>query len=178
MSDDLERLLSEITHRGAPPELRSRVMEVVAKELNADARTRASLPTLGLAAVAAAFVLSLALNYQVNRASERRLAKILGPIPPSKQALELANDIAAITDAETGRWAYERLAPKRDSVQEIPKHARELQRLIHELALDLPETDHEAPQENPRLDRAVGRRLGGGLPVIRCVLHVEHVQRA
>src|SRR5690606_20574872 len=166
------------TPRGAPPELRSRAMEAVAKELNADARPRGSLPALGLAAVAAAFVLSLALNHQVNRASERRLARILGPIPPSKQALELANEIAAITDAETGRWAYELLAPKSDAVREIPKHARELQRLIHEVTLDLPETDHETPQENPRLDRAVGRRPAGGLSVVLRVLHVEHVQKA
>jgi len=178
MSDDVERLLSEITPRGAPPELRPRILEAVAEDLNAARRPRASRSVLALAAVAAALVLSLALNYQVSRASERRLARILGPIPASRRALELANEIAAITDAETGRWAYERLAPKRGAEQAIPKHARELQRLIHELTLDLPETDDEAPEENPRLDRAVGRRPGGGLPVVRRVLHVEHVQEA
>lgn len=177
MSDELERLLSQITPRGAPPELRPRVLEAVAEELDSR-RRRGNRPALALAGVAAALVLSLALNYQVSRASERRLTRILGPIPASKRALELANDIAAITDAETGRWAYERLAPKREAVQAIPEHAKELRRLIHELTLDLPETDHEAPQENPRLDRAVGRRPGGGLPVVRRVLHVEHVQRA
>ena len=62
----------------------------------------------GLAA-AAALLASLLLNHVVNTTMDRRLAAVLGPRPVPRQAAEIAADIAALTDSQTGKWAFDRL---------------------------------------------------------------------
>ncbi|MDR3622481.1 MAG: hypothetical protein P4L85_24230 [Paludisphaera borealis] len=151
MNDDVERLLRQATPRGAPPELRGRVLAAVADELDSVARPGRSL-RLPLA-VAAAVLVSLASNVLVSDAVDRRLAIALGPIPVQKQAAEIADDVASLTDPPTGRWAYERLtaSPRRDD--EAQQYAARLQRMIQHFTFDPQGAADETPRENPQMDR-------------------------
>jgi len=149
--NDVERLLQSATPRGAPPELRDRVLAAVADELDSSARPGRSLhPAL---AVAAAVVVSLASNVLVSDAVDRRLAIVLGPIPVQKQAAEIADDISSITDAPSGRWAYERLTAGRSRDDEARQYAVRLQQMIQHFTFDPQGAADETPRENPQMDR-------------------------
>ncbi len=79
MNEDIEKLLSGLAPRGAGPELRERVLAVVAGQLPAAAPSpwlrRSAL------AVATSLLVGIALNVWVNSAADRRLAEFLGPPP-------------------------------------------------------------------------------------------------
>jgi hypothetical protein len=175
MNEDVERQLRQVTPRGAPPELRSRVLAAVADQLRLatplPSRRRPFRPAL---AVAASLVVSLALNYWVNDTIDRRLAIVLGPPPVPKQAAEIADEIAAITDPATGRWAYEQLAASRPRDDDARQYAVRLQQMIQQLTVDMKETANEATQKNPHM----GRDRSGScdrLPAdAQCVLRLEH----
>ena len=151
MNDDIERRLRQVTPRGAPPELRSRVLAAVAGELHAVTHSRRThRPGL---AVAAALLAGLALNYWVNDTLDRRLAIVLGPPPVHRQAAEIAADVASITDPSTGQWVYERLAAGRPRDDDGRQYAVRLQQMIQQFTVDLKETADETPQKNPQMDR-------------------------
>jgi hypothetical protein len=86
MNDDIERLLSELTPRGAGPELRPHVLAAVADQLEA---ARPS-PWLRRAAigVAASLLVGVALNVWVSLVADRQLAQLLGPPPAAGQNAE------------------------------------------------------------------------------------------
>jgi hypothetical protein len=172
MNDDVEHLLRQVTPRGAPPELRGRVLAAVAEELDSTARSGWRLrPSM---AVAAAVMVSLAANVLVSDAVDRRLAIALGPIPVQKQAMEIADDIASITDASTGRWAYERLAarPRRDD--EARQYAARLQRMIQQFTFDPQGAADETPRENSQMDRDRRGSRDRRPPDAQYVLRLEH----
>lgn len=153
MSDDLERKLRQVTPRSAPPELRLRVLAAVADELNLVTPSRRP-PRLALAvAVAATVLVSLAMNFVVSDAVDRRLAIVLGPRPVQRQAAEIAADIASVTDSTTGQWAYERLASDRPRGDDAHRYALRLRRAIQQFTVDLGETTDETPRKNPQVDR-------------------------
>jgi hypothetical protein len=87
MNDDIEKLLSGLTPRGAGPELRPRVLAAVAEQLQA-----APSPWLrrSALAVAASLLVGIALNVWVNQAADRRLVQLLGPLPPASQDAQRA----------------------------------------------------------------------------------------
>jgi hypothetical protein len=179
MNDDIERRLRQVTPRDASPELRPRVLAAVADQLQAST----PLPSRRLrfrpaVAVAATLLASLALNYWVNDTIDRRLAIVLGPPPISRRAAEMADEIAAITDAATGRWAFERLAASRPRDDDVRVYAVRLQQMIQRLTADMNYTLNEAPQKNPQVD---WNRRGSRdrHPVdAQCVLRLEHGYRA
>jgi hypothetical protein len=150
MNDEIERLLSQATPKGAPPELRARVLAAVADELNS-ARPRWRIPPF--LAAAAAVLIALISNYLVSEAVDRRLAAALGPIPVRRQAAEIAADVAMITDPTTGRWAYDRLteSPRRDD--EPRRYADRLRRMIQLFTFDPQGVADETPRKNPQMDR-------------------------
>jgi hypothetical protein len=152
MSDDLELRLRQVTP-GAPPELRRRVLAAVAVELNSVRRPRRPLRRVLAVAVAAAVLVSLAMNYVVSDSIDRRLAVVLGPRPVRRDAAEIAADIAAVTDATTGRWAYERLASDQAHDFDALRYAVRLRQVIEQLTVDLEEIIDETPRTNPQVGR-------------------------
>jgi len=127
--EEMERILRQVTPRGADAALRGRVLaavgcgEAVGPVVPAGSipPSRKSAGTAGPTnweriywpVAAAAILLGLVLNYWVAKTGSERLAQIMGPPAVSKQAADVAADIAAITDEATGRWAYDRLAASR-----------------------------------------------------------------
>jgi hypothetical protein len=99
MSDDLERLLGQLRPRGPASELRPRVLGAVNNEL----RRRGSPPWLRwyAAAVAAALLLGVFLNYWVSSRQDERLARLIGPPPVPRTVAEVAKAVEEVTDAET-----------------------------------------------------------------------------
>jgi hypothetical protein len=99
MSGDLERLLEQLTPRGAPAPLREQVLAEVGRELRPGPSVR--LRRWGWAALAASLFLGVALNLGVTRAHEARLAQIYGPEPVPRQIQELTRTVAKVTDEQT-----------------------------------------------------------------------------
>jgi hypothetical protein len=179
MNDDIERRLRQVTPRDAPPELRTRVLAAVAGQLQADtplpSRRRPFRPAI---AVAASLLASLALNYWINDTIEGRLAIVLGPPPISRRAAEIADEIASITDPETGRWVYERLAASGPRDDDVREYAVRLQQMIQRLTADMKETVHEAPQKSPQMDWNRRGSRDCHPADAQCVLRLEHWYRA
>jgi hypothetical protein len=177
MSDEIERLLSRPTPRGAPPALRDRVLAAVAEELDAARPRRRFSPSL---AAAAAVLVALASNYLASEAVDRRLAVALGPRVPQKRAAEIAADVASLTDPATGRWAYERLTAAGDRDEEVRRYADRLQKMIQLSTFDLDSTgaDDEAPPKNPQMDRDLHGGRDRRPPAAQYVLRLEHRQTA
>ncbi len=166
--DDVEQRLSQLTPRGARPELRGQVLEKLASELEnfATAPKEFGSPRLRRSAwaVAASLLLGIGLNVWADKASERHLARLFGPPPISKQAMEIANAVEKITDAETGRWVYQRLAtPRRsgDASAAYAKHYAAMEQLIRELNLVSKDSYHETLQKDSEVDRDRTRRIDG-----------------
>jgi hypothetical protein len=170
MNDEIERLLSQATPKGAPPELRARVLAAVADELNS-ARPRWRIPPF--LAAAAAVLIALISNYLVSEAVDRRLAAALGPPVVRKEAAEIAADVAAVTSPETGRWVYERLSAAEGPAESFDQYAERLRRMIQVYAFDPMGADDEAPPKNPQMDRDLrGSRDRRPLDA-PCVLRLE-----
>jgi hypothetical protein len=133
MNDDIEQRLGHLTPRGPRAELRPQVLAAVAGQLQADRESRRFRRSALV--VAASIVLGVALNIGLSRASDRRIAKLLGPPPLSKQALEIAEFVGKATDAETGQWVYRQLAPtptSGDGRAAYAAYCEMLQQLIEE----------------------------------------------
>lgn len=125
--DDLEKRLQELTPTRASQELRTKTLAAIGQLLASDAAnspvTIAEKPAKTsrgwsgwvAGAVSLLLLLSIATNWWVNRSLDQRLAAIMGPPPRQKQADEIAQEIAAITDEQMGEWMYQRLTRK-------PKH--------------------------------------------------------
>jgi hypothetical protein len=108
------------------------------------------------AAVAASLLLGIGLNVWVSKESERRLAELFGPPPVSRRAMEIAESIERITDAETGRWVYRRLAVPISSAAFAAARAEYCERvkkLIDQLQTVSKDFDHETPQKAFEMDR-------------------------
>jgi hypothetical protein len=170
MNDDVERLLRQAAPRGAPPELRDRVLAAVADELDSAPRFGWLLPL----AVAAAVLVSLAANVLVSDALDRRLAIVLGPIPVPKQAAEIAADIASVTDESTGRWAFERLAASRSRADDARRYAERLNRMIQQFTFDPQGAADETRQKSPQMDRDLRGSRGRPPFDVQYVLRLEH----
>lgn len=177
MNDDIERRLRQVTPRGAPAELRSRVLAAVAGKL----QERAALPSRRsfrpALVVAASLFASLALNFWVNDRLDRRLAIVLGPHPVLKQAADIADDIASITDSATGQWVYDRLAADHPEHDAARQYAVRLHQLIQQLTLDFKETADEAPRKNPQVDGDRHGRRDRHPADAQCLLRVEYRYR-
>jgi hypothetical protein len=116
------------------------------------------------AAVAASLLLGIGLNVWVSKTSEQHLAKLFGPPPVSKRAMEIAKDVEGITDAETGRWVYRRLtAPisPRAAAAARAEYYGKIQKLIDELQTVSKDSYHETLQKGPEMDRDRAGRTGG-----------------
>jgi hypothetical protein len=178
MNDEIERRLHQMTPRGAPAELRLRVLAAVDEPLRPVTplpSRRSFRPAL---AVAIGVLASLALNFWVSDQLDRRLAIVLGPPPVRQQAAEIAADIASITDSATGQWVYERLAADQPDHDAARRYAVRLQQLIQQLTLDFKEFADESPQQNPQgdLDRRGSRDQHPDAS--QCLLRVEYRLRA
>jgi hypothetical protein len=97
MSNDVKGLLEELVPLGAPTQLRSRVLGAAANELRRPVRLMNRLR----AAVAAALLVGLGLNYAVSAYQDERLAQVIGPPPQPRAVTIVAETIAPFTDAET-----------------------------------------------------------------------------
>ena len=120
MNDDqIQQRLHRLTPRGSGPELRGHVLAAVERELSADPVSRWQR-RLGLA-VAASVLLGIVLNVWVNTSAPRRQARLYGPPPVPRRIADVAEAVASVTDAETGRRFERQLtAAWRSRVAEMP----------------------------------------------------------
>jgi hypothetical protein len=160
MSQDIERLLHQITPPSLPPELRASVLAAVEKELNttclASSSPRPARRRLRIRpglAVGATLLASMILNHMVNSTVDRLLAAVLGPRPIPLQPAEIAAEIACLTDSRTGQWAFERLVTARVREADAQLYPLRLQQIIHQLTAEIEETPDESPQEDLQMDR-------------------------
>jgi hypothetical protein len=155
MTDDLERRLRQVSPVGAPPELRARVLAAVAQQLHLAAPISSHRPIRfrPAVAVAAGLVVSLGLNVWVSDRLDRRLATVLGPPPAWRQAAEIADDVATITDPSTGRWVYQQLAASHDDPNDARRSAFRLRQIIRQFTASFEETTDETLQDHPQMDR-------------------------
>jgi hypothetical protein len=155
MSHDLEFCLRQLRLRGPSAELRERVLAAVAMEIEREAKPERLRPRFRIqltVAIAACLGGSLLLNHLVSSALDRRLARLLGPPPVPRLAVELAAEIASVTDADTGRWALARFMA--GSQGSDPRHhAKRLQTLIRELTADVEGNPDETPQDTSQMVR-------------------------
>ena len=150
--NQVEQRLRGLTPRGTEPELRGQVLAAVGRELAADrvSRWRRS-PGL---AVAASLLLGVVLNVWVNKASDRRLARLYGPPPVPRQIAEVAEAVASVTDAETGRQVRQQLLTVWRSRPVAPVQSIcSSQQILDELESTRKEQRHESPQDRRRGDR-------------------------
>ena len=171
MNDDMEQRLAQLTPRGLRPELRGQVLAAVGTELQtARGDSTTAAPTTSpwarrcALAVAASLLVGIAMNIWANEASKRHLARLFGPPPVSKQAMELAKDVERITDAQTGRWVFQRLtAPResRDGLAEYAEYCTTLKQLIDELQIASKDSYYETPQKDSEMGRDRPGRAGG-----------------
>jgi hypothetical protein len=194
MNDDVERRFDRLTIRGVRPELREQVLGAVESELqNSSTGTEEVVgktstfsdllrqpppsPWLRRAAMATAVALliGIGMNIFVTNVSNRRFAQLLGPPPVSKRAMEIAKDVEAITDAETGQWVYRQLTtPRRgDGVAAYAAYYDKVRRLIDELQTVSKDSYHETLQKNPEVDRGHTWRLAGRAAYCQCRGHLE-----
>jgi len=177
MNDEAEHVLGRLTARGAPPELRGRVLDAVWAELRvaADApvavgarspagdgpedagrRAAAARPARYgrhmLLVVAASLVAAVGLNLLVHRTLDRRMAALLGAAPVQKQAAQLASEVASVTDRQTGQWVYQRLIAARPRPTTVGEYAAQLQQAIRQFTTDLTDNSHATTQEIPQMD--------------------------
>jgi hypothetical protein len=190
MSNDVERRLNGLTPRGVRPEVRERVLGAVARELDVGAKESRSSGIAVLSAktestwlhrasvpVAAGLVLGIVLNVWASRTSERNLARLFGPAPISKEAMQIAKDVESVTDAETGDWVYRRLsAPRRSGggVAAYTKHYEGIRRLIDEIQTVSKDTYHETPEKDAEMERNRTGWIGGHSADCQCLVRVDH----
>ncbi len=176
MSQDIERLLNQVTPPDLPPELRDRVLAAVNNELTVIVRTPArSRPRSrpGLAA-AAALLVSLVLNHVVNTTVDRRLAEVLGPRPVPQQAAEIAADIATLTSSQTGKWAFDRFTADRGREGDTQLYFQRLKLMIDQLTAETREDADETLQEDLQMDRDRRGRSDRHPPGAQRILRLEH----
>jgi hypothetical protein len=133
VNDDVEELFERGMPRGPAPELRTRVLAAVGRQL--DRRNDLRRLCLAALAAAAALMVSVGLNVWADRSIDVRLARVVGPAPMDRAAMELANDIAAVTDTETGRWFYRRMVSIRKPQDGFRQWQAGCQRILNELIL-------------------------------------------
>jgi hypothetical protein len=115
-------------------------------------------------AVAMSLLLGVGLNIWASKESEQRLARIYGPAPISKPAMEIATAVGAITDAQTGQWVYNRLVtPRRPGgdAAAYAKYSATIKRLIDELQTASKDTYHETPKKDLEMDSSQPGRAAG-----------------
>jgi hypothetical protein len=155
-NEDIEQLLGRLSPRGVPPELRPRVLAAVASRLQTRPETfwrrRFAL------AAAASILVGIGLNVWACKASDLRMARLFGPSPLSKQALDLVNTVEKATDAQTGQWVLRQITARLPSDDAFTKYDAVVKKLIHELQIVSEEPKHETPEKDTQMDR---HRLGG-----------------
>jgi hypothetical protein len=176
MRDDIERRLSALPPRGAPPELRSRVLAAVEAQLRQpDAARSRWLSRLAIAGcLALGLVGGVLTNRWVNDELDRRLAIVLGLPAAQRNSAAIAADVASITDPATARWAYERLALGAPRAVSTHDYALRLRGLIRQFTVDLEENADEATRKDRQMDRDRRSRLDCHPADAQCLLRVEY----
>jgi hypothetical protein len=118
------------------------------------------------------------LNVWVNRVHERRLARILGPLPISRPAAEIAAQIAQVAGAQTGQWVYQRLALRRVSEADPAQYYAAVEQVMNDLRRDFEEKHHEQGQETSEMDRHRPEHPGGDTSDGQRLLRLEHRRTA
>jgi hypothetical protein len=107
MSDELESYLGRLTPRGAPTELRERVLAEVSRVLLA--RPPRRWTRWAGVALAASFLLAVGLNLAVEQAQQARLAEIYGPESVPRALTEVTRAVESVADAPTAAWFRQEL---------------------------------------------------------------------
>jgi len=111
MNEDLPQPFGQLTPRPAPDELRARVLDAVAHELAG--RTPPRWERVLEGAVAASLLLGIGLSVWQQRAEEAWQVRVYGRPPVSRAIADVAQDVASVTDEQTGKWVQQRLSESR-----------------------------------------------------------------
>jgi hypothetical protein len=158
--NDIEQLLGSVTPRGVRPELRPQVLAAVASRLQADRQSR--WMRRSALAVAASIFVGVGLNVWLSQMSERHLAQLFGPPPVSKRAMEIADMVREVTDAETAQLVYRQLTaprPSGDGQAAYTAYCKMLKQLADESIFKEP--FDETPQKGAEMERDRAGRAGG-----------------
>jgi hypothetical protein len=161
-NDDIEALLGRLTPRGVRSELRQQVLAAVASELKVELASR-WLRRSALA-VAASILAGIVMNIEASRMAERHLAQLYGPPAVSKQAMELAKAIEAVTDAQTAQSVYLRLAAPHSSGDGLAAYSAHCAMLRQQIEISFcasKEPFDETPQKDSQMDRDRSGRPAG-----------------
>jgi len=155
--NDIERFLHSQTPRGAPPELRARILASAAARL----REETALLWFRRSALAstAAVILAIALNTWVSMSLDHRLARLVGPPSLQQEAAEVAQEVEQVTDAPTRQWLYHRLAVRRSPSGGPGKYFAAFEQLVHEMQSLERNTHDETPQEDHEMGHGRTGRL-------------------
>lgn len=172
MKDEAESLFEEIRPREARPELRSRVLSAVSRELSkATVASVCCAPSwerrIGTLS-AVALVVGAALHLWAIHSTEQRLADLAGPRPVPRKVTEMVEIVESVTGPGTGGWVQQRMGKAwRPCSVPVPHQMPDWEQLINELEFN-PEVEvfgeakrkvqpREKAQEVPhqRPDRAV-----------------------
>jgi hypothetical protein len=116
------------------------------------------------AAVAAAMFFGIVSNVWASWRADRFMAKLLGPPPVSKQAMEIAQEIGRITDPQTAQWVYHRLTPRPqpgDGLAAYTAYCRLLNQITRESFAFIKEPDDATPKTDSEMERNRTRRPDG-----------------
>ena len=140
--DHVEERLRRVTPRGTGTGLREQVLAAVGRELSADPLARWER-RLGLA-VAASIALGIVLNVWAVRVDRQVQARLYGPRPVPRQIADLAETVASVTDAETGRRLERQLATMwRSREAELPYRPIDYSQFLREFELVRKDPRHE-----------------------------------
>lgn len=128
-----------------------------------------------VAAVAALLLLGVGLNFWVARTGQAQLAAIYGPQPVPRYIADIADTIASVTDAETGRRVREQLLAAQPSRRITPEDVmRHYEQLLNTILLVERDLRHGATQEDTEMDRNRSRDAGGDTSYYQRRLGPDH----
>ena len=171
-NDDIEVLFGRLTPAGIRPELRAQVLAAVASQLKMEPASpwlrRSAL------AVAASILVGIVMNVEASQMAERHLAQLYGAPPISKQAMELAKAVEAVTDAKTAQWVYKQIAAPRRSGDGRAAYYDMLRQMIDKSLFVSKGPFHETLQEDSQVDRDHPRRASGDRTDCQRHLRLDH----
>ncbi|MBN1587999.1 MAG: hypothetical protein JW888_00625 [Pirellulales bacterium] len=197
MNDDVEKLLSDLGPRGAPPELRDQTLKRVADALAGEATSGA---TAGLSSsaenpfeqpargarrrtawdsrlawgVAAALLLGVVLNVAVFRIGDARLAAY---DPSEPEPLSISQIATAIAQGDDGfdHWENRLLAARWSRRAQPSENAfRRYQDILNQTLSIAKELTHEVSEKAAEVDIHHPRQFGGGHTGCQRLFRVDH----
>ena len=173
MNDDIERRLRQVTTRGAPPELRPRVLAAVAEQLQ-PATPLPSRRSFRPHLLSPPLCLQPGAQLLGERQLDRRLAIVLGPPPVPNRPPRSRPTLLPSPIPPPANGCMSGSTAARPETTMDRQYAVRLQQLIQQFTIDFKETADETPRKNPQMDRDRRGSRDCRPADAQCLLRVEH----